>query len=339
VDARHDPISPATGLVSAARFPGVRASAGHYESYYLKACHPEGGLAVWIRYTVHKPPERPPVGAVWFTLFDVAGGVSASKVRFPLPRAGHDEYIAMNGCRFVPGHVVGRAASAHQDATWELRYEGSEPPLRHLPRPWMYRAPLPRTKLLSPHPLALFSGRIELSGRRIDMLGWPGMVGHNWGAEHPRRSIWIHGANFQGHHDTWLDLSIARVGLGPLTTPWIANGALCLHGQRRRLGGLGRVAATRVDESGESCSFRLGGDGIALAGRVGASRNRFVGWEYAQPTGAKRQTINCSIADLRLEVSPAGGAPLTLELDEAATYELQSEERHPDIPLQPFADG
>ena len=32
-------------------------------------------------------------------------------------------------------------------------------------------------------------------------------------------------------------------------------------------------------------------------------------------------------------------ASLTLELERGAAYELQSEERHPEIPVQPFPDG
>ncbi len=326
-------------FVSAARFPRVGASAGHYESYYVKACHPDGGLAIWIRYTVHKRPDRAPTAAVWFTLFDAEAGISASKAQFAQPTADREHYIAMDGCRFAPGHLVGRAASAQLDAAWELSYAGTAPPLCHLPAEWMYRAPFPRTKLLSPHPFALFDGWVDVGGRRIELGRWPGMVGHNWGAEHPRRAIWIHGANLGGQGETWLDLAIGKVGLGPVTTPWIANGALCLDGRRLRLGGLRRLGATKVDESSESCSFRVAGEGIAVEGRVWASRPKFVGWEYAQTDGAKRHTIHCSIADLRLEVARSQGAPLALELEGGASYELQSEQNHPDIPMQPFPDG
>jgi hypothetical protein len=203
----------------------------------------------------------------------------------------------------------------------------------------MYGAPLPRTKLVSPHPHVTFAGWVDIGSRRIELSGWPGMVGHNWGSEHARRTIWIHGAGFAGRPDDWLDLAIARVGLGPLTTPWIANGALCLDGRRHRLGGLGRIASTRIEENVESCRFRLKGEAIELDGTVGAPGRSFVGWEYAQPAGAKRQTINCSIADLHLKVARPGAAPVTLELAAAAAYELQMEERYAAIPTQPFPDG
>jgi hypothetical protein len=64
-----------------ARFTSVAASGGHYESFYLKLCHPDRPLGAWIRYTVHKPPGAAPNGSLWCTLFDAdADGPRASKV-------------------------------------------------------------------------------------------------------------------------------------------------------------------------------------------------------------------------------------------------------------------
>jgi hypothetical protein len=203
----------------------------------------------------------------------------------------------------------------------------------------MYRAALPRTKVLSPHPHVVFWGWVEAGGQRIDIEGWPGTVGHNWGAEHAKRAIWLHGSNFDGHRDGWLDVAIARVGVGPLTTPWVATGELCLDGRRHRLGGLGRVRSTRIEEAVERCRFRIPGRDVTVEGNVETPRDHFVGWIYAQPSGAERQTINCSIADLRLEVNRAGLAPVTLAVQGGAAYELQMDERYPPIPVQPFPDG
>ena len=43
-----------------ARFPSVAAKAGHYESFYIKACRPGSGQGIWIRHTVHKRPGAEP---------------------------------------------------------------------------------------------------------------------------------------------------------------------------------------------------------------------------------------------------------------------------------------
>ena len=49
-------------LRTKARFPDVPSGKGHYESFYLKACHPSEPLGVWIRYTVHKNSAQAPQG-------------------------------------------------------------------------------------------------------------------------------------------------------------------------------------------------------------------------------------------------------------------------------------
>ncbi|HVX32692.1 MAG TPA: hypothetical protein VHA80_06065, partial [Solirubrobacterales bacterium] len=64
-----------------ARYAGVAAKAGHYESFYLKACSPDGGRGLWIRHTVHKRPGAEATASIWFTLFDrAAGAPRAAKV-------------------------------------------------------------------------------------------------------------------------------------------------------------------------------------------------------------------------------------------------------------------
>ena len=56
---------------NAARYrPGEPA--GHYESYFLRANHPNRPLAFWIRYTVFSPAGRPEAaeGELWAIVFD-----------------------------------------------------------------------------------------------------------------------------------------------------------------------------------------------------------------------------------------------------------------------------
>src|SRR5207247_314265 len=137
--------------------------------------------------------------------FDAAAdGPRASKVTVDGPTAPEGAYIEIAGSRFGPDRAAGEAVSDQLAASWDLELTGSEPPLRHLPD-WAYGARLPRTKLLSPHPNARFSGRIRAGERELSVDGWRGMVGHNWGAEHAHRAIWLHGLGFDGEPDAWLD--------------------------------------------------------------------------------------------------------------------------------------
>ncbi len=169
--------------LSTARFPRVQLAAGHYESIYLKASHPDEPLSIWIRYTVHKRPRQAPLGSLWFTLFDGrAEQPWAVKVTTAEVGADAGELIHVGDARFEQKRVAGTASAEGRDAEWELTFESSEPPFHHLPRDLMYRAPLPRTKLLSPFPDARFTGEVRAGDRVVDITGWRGMVGHNWGA-------------------------------------------------------------------------------------------------------------------------------------------------------------
>lgn len=329
---------------SAARFPELPLAAGHYESFYLKASHPDEPVSVWIRYTVHKRPGEAPLGSLWFTLFDGReDGPWAVKTTTDAVGAGPGEHIHVGDARFAPGRVSGMAAAdvgaERREASWELRFESAEPPFRHLPRDLMYRAPLPRTKLLSPYPDARFDGEVRAGERVVDITGWRGMVGHNWGAQHAERWIWLHGAGFDGHEDAWIDAAFGRIAVGPWTTPWVANGVLSLGGVRHRLGGLGAVRRTEVAERPDGATFTLPGRDITVQGQVGADRGDFVGWVYADPDGSEHNTVNCSIADLVLTVSRPAQPPLTLQLASGAVYELGMREHDHGMAIQPFPDG
>ena len=315
------PVDP-----TVARFPAVPAKAGHYESFYLKLCHPSEPLGAWIRYTVHKRPGAAPTGSLWFTLFE-PGGPRAAKLTVPGPSAGAGDWLRVGEARIFADGAIG---SIGDEIAWRLRLEGAEEPLFHLPAGWLSRAPRPRTKLLSPAPAARFSGSLSVDGRTIDVDGWRGMAGHNWGAQHAERWIWLHGLTEDGD---WLDAAIGRVKVGPLTTPWVANGALSIAGDRHVL------RRVRVTEYPASCTFTLSGGGVEVRGTVEAPPERFVGWVYADPDGSEHHAVNCSIADMRLQVARRGGASAELVVSGGAAYELGMRERDHGIAIQPYLDG
>jgi hypothetical protein len=321
-----------------ARFPAMAAG---YESFYLRAGRPAGGLGIWIRYTVHRRAGEQPAGSLWFTLFDAdAPAPIAAKITVPEPAVGDGDWIRIAGARLGPGSAVGAATvPGGTDVAWDLRFTGADT-LRHLPRDWMYRAPLPRTKPLSLHPFARFGGSVTVDGREIALDGWPGMVGHNWGSQHAERWIWLHGMGFAGAADTsWLDVTLGRIRLAGRTTPWIASGAISLDGERLPLGGPWRARRTRVAETPERLELALSGRDVAVAGTVHAPRERFVGWVYADADGSEHHTVNCSIADLTLRVARPGRAPVSLHAAGLAAYELGMREHDHGMAIQPFGDG
>ncbi len=321
---------------SDARYPAVGLPAGHYESFYLKAGDAAGRQALWLRYTVHKRPGGTAVGSLWATLFDDEGPHAAKLTPGP-------EQLGTGGADWVrigDGRIGrdGCSGSIPDLATWDLRFEGDEPPFPYLPSSWMYTAKLPRTKALSLLPAIRVSGAVTVRGRSATLDAWPGMVGHNWGAEHAERWIWMHGTAFEQAPDAWLDVTIGRLKLGPWTTPWVANGCLSLDGVRHRLGGLGKTRGVKVSEQPERASFTLPGDGIVVRGEVSAPRTDVVGWVYSDPAGPQHNTAHCAIADMTLTVERDGSTPLTLAVRGGATYELGMREHDHGIPIQPFSD-
>jgi hypothetical protein len=335
-----------------ARFPRVGAKAGHYESFYIKACQPGGGRGIWIRHTVHKRPGAEPNASIWFVLFDrEADGPRATKVTVPASElsAPAGSWIRVGAAEVGPGFAKGavpfgpsaseRNHASGDLASWDLSFGGDAEPCRYLPADWLYEAPLPRTKFVAPYPVASFDGRLEVGGETIELAGWPGMIGHNWGSEHAERWVWLEGTGFEGTPGDYFDAGAARVQLGSRTTPWIPSGMLVLEGERHRLGGLGSIRSASISESAGACEFLLPGKDVVVRGRVSAPAKDFVGWVYADPKGPEHNTINCSVADLELTVERPGLPARELRLPAGAAYELGMRETDHGIPIQPFADG
>jgi hypothetical protein len=302
-----------------ARWPDAASGRGHYESYYLRAVDPTGSRGMWIRYTVSVAPGGRPAGQLWFTLFD-RGSPAPRAVRVDAGPATTTPgaWIRLGDSTFGPAGIEGRAGSM----SWSLRTHDAEPALQHLPRDWMYPARLPRTKLLSLSPATVFDGRVEVDGESVAVDGWHGMVGHNWGEQHAEQWIWLHGLGFEGASPhTWLDVAVARVRIGPLLTPWVANGAVSVGGERIRVGGLGRPVA--VDAAPDRCRLRIPAAGATVSATVSAPSAAFVGWDYADPTPGHpaHRVLNCSVADLSVTVDRRHGAPTELRTAGQAAYE------------------
>jgi hypothetical protein len=325
-----------------ARFPRVAAKAGHYESFYIKACRPGGGQGIWIRHTVHKRPGAEPNASIWFVLFDRdAAGPRATKVTVPAAElsAPGGSWIKVDGAEIGPGRATGAVDTDALRASWDLTFSGDAEPCKYLPSDRLYETRLPKTKFVAPFPDARFSGRLEIDGAAIDLGGWPGMIGHNWGSEHAERWVWLEGTGFADSPGTYFDAGAARVKLGPWTTPWLPAGMLMLEGKAHRLGGFGQIRAATIDASPGECNFVLPGDDIVVRGKVSAPKKDFVGWVYADPKGPEHHTINCSVSDLELTVERPALPPLQLTLPAGAAYEFGMHETDHDIPIQPYPDG
>jgi hypothetical protein len=325
-----------------ARFPAVADNAGHYESFYIKATRPGGGRGLWLRYTVHKRPGAEPVASLWLTHFDAdAPGPRAVKATVGAAELGVPDggFIRIGDAILEPGRAAGSIATAELTASWDLTFTEGAEPLRHLPYERLYRTRLPRTKFLSPYPATSFDGELSIGPERVPIAGWAGMIGHNWGAEHAERWVWIQGSDLRGRPGDYIDVAAGRIKVGFWRSPWVANGRIVLDGEARRLGGFDRVYGTEISAEPTGCEFALPGKDVSLRGRVGAHKKDFVAWTYADPKGPEHNTLNCSISDLSLTVERPGHRAEVIELEGAAAYEFGSRDTDHGIPLQPYPDG
>src|SRR5512147_2534342 len=97
-----------------ARYPDVKPKAGHYESFYIKACRPGGGRAIWIRHTVHKRPGAEPNASIWFVFFDrEAESPRATKLTVPAAELSTPagSWIRVGGAEIGPQRVIGSVAT------------------------------------------------------------------------------------------------------------------------------------------------------------------------------------------------------------------------------------
>jgi hypothetical protein len=345
-----------------AQFPSARLDTGMYESFYLRAVSPDEPIGAWIRYTVEKAPGLAARGSLWVNVFDANAGApfmhrqSGEELTVP-----DDGWIAIGGGSHlgpalaqgyielsegevsdsnsdpgsdsdsISGSMPGSRSGDPVEKTpsamrWKLDIRPEAPELHHFKQALLYRSPLPRTKLTSPMPAARFDGTIELPGRTLQLDGWRGMVGHNWGGEHAARWIWLHGIDFREDAGAWLDVALGRVLVAGRLTPWIANGAICIDGRRSRLGGLG-ARGVKVAESAGRCSLTLPGErGLLVEAHVDTPAGCSAHWRYADP-GAQgpadeHDVVNCSVAALALNVRAHGEAATTLHTAHGAVYEL-----------------
>ena len=320
------------------RFPSLPPEAPHYESYFLKANHPTEPRAFWLRHTVHQRPGEAPTASLWLTLFDgdqpvQAGKQTVGRDGLHVPDGG---LIGIAGARLDADRATGTLVSPTLQASWDLALEDPSDELRQLPSDWMYEAKVPRTKPATPWP------GIRLSGRMAgwDVIGWHGLLSHNWGSEHAARWIWTHCGRFADRgRDTWLEAVLGRIRLGPVTVPWLGNGFLSLDGERFRLGGPQRTRSTKVDETPTGARFLLTGDGVRVEADVRAPADRFVCWRYADPAGPEHHSAHSSIADMRVSVRVDGREPVLLEGLGSGSYELGMEETDHGLTVQPYADG
>ena len=220
-------------------------------------------------------------------------------------------------------------------AQWDLSFTPRASSLEHLRSQILYRAPLPRTKATSPVPDLGVGGTLVVDDMPVDLSGWTGMLGHNWGTEHAARWIWLRACGLGDDGSGWLDAVLGRVRIGPVLAPWTAFGALELDGTRHNLGGL-LTRGTSVAVSESAAAIGLVGPGCPSAS---APRSR-----PEKLSAGSMRTLVAIATRSSTAPSPISPSWSTGELEDdcppepARVLEIGGDRRAFDVPLQPFPD-
>lgn len=311
---------------------------GHYESYFQRANHPTRPLAFWIRYTVFVPKGRPrdAVGELWAIHFDgETKRITAVKEVVPYARCAFQGYgldATIGGARLDGKGLFGEASSLGHTIGWDLRYATSEPPLLFLPE-GLYTGPFPKAKALVGSPLATFDGKLVVDGKDVPIEGWVGSQNHNWGSKHTDQYAWGQVAGFDDAPSTFLEVSTARVKLGPVRTPWMTLAVVRHEGREYRLNSI----ATALRGDGRYDFFRwtfaTETKEARVEGTIEAHAEDFVGLPYDNPPGGRKTCLNTKIARCTLTLEPRRGRRTILVTASRAAFEILTERNDHGVPV------
>ncbi len=307
---------------------GVRyrpqAVRGHVESYFLKANDPEGARAVWLKATIFASDHDPTraVAEAWAIAFDREHGHTAVKTWVPYESARFSPTaldVSVASCRFTSEAWKGDIASGERSVAFDLALGGEADPLMHFPRPFLYDAPFPSTKIVSLAFDARVSGRVVVNGASWDVSRWGATVGHNWGRRHAPHYAW-------GHCNVWHEAGAAlafegltaRAGVGALSLPAMTLLAVRHAGRTHTLTGALSMVKNHGDVSLRRWTFGGKGQHIAIEGEMRAETDDFVGLFYANPDGKTTHCLNSKLAHAELSVTLRGQPPMKLTSNAAA---------------------
>jgi hypothetical protein len=319
-------------------------TAGHYESFFLRANHPTRPLAFWIRYTIFSPDGRPAdaLGELWAIYFDgESGGHVAVKREVPLAGCRFDRSrlsVEVDGARLDDGRLSGSAASGGHTLAWELAFGGAAAPLFLLPLD-LYAARLPRAKSLVALPMASFDGTLTVDGRAMAVARWVGSQNHNWGSRHTDQYAWGQVAGFDTHPDSVLEVATARLRFGPCWTPPMTPIVLRHRGEEIALNRIAQTLRARAQVRYFEWRFAAASRRWRIDGRISAPRTAFVGLRYRNPPGGTKYCLNSKLAACELTLTDkraAGGSAEVLSTAHRAAFEILTDDASEHgVPLPP----
>ena len=328
---------------------------GHVESYFLRANHPTERKAIWLKATVFMPTGRrwpsdsgQPAEATadaWCVYFDGDARRSwAHRKTIPLPQARIDRGIGdqvgidIGGCTFglgSQGQAQGALNSTDGPCEWALEWRSDESligqSLSIFPHPAMVSGPFPKSKLLTPFPLAWFSGVIRCFGQEIEVKDWVGMQGHNWGREHAWEYAWGQClfVDENGGIDCMAEGFSSRIRLAGRVTPRFSALVVRRAGREYRFDHVFDFWRQEAALDDTSWTLRLTSkDGEARLAMF-SEPDMMVCLGYRNPAGCMAYCTNSKLARTDLRVTPVDDEPFECRSAHGGALEFLRREKDP----------
>lgn len=318
-------------------------SKGHYESFFLRANHPDKPLAFWIRYTIFSPHGHPEkaIGELWAVYFDGENKVNiAVKKEVPFSQCSFNNSALDNkigNAVLKTDKLSGSASANSHEISWNMSYSGTGKPLFLLPLK-MYYSSFPKAKSCVPLPLAKFNGVMKVDGKEIRIENWVGSQNHNWGSKHTDLYAWGQVAGFDNSVDSFLELATAKVKIGPVWTPRMTTLVLRHRGKEYSLNSLTQMMYAHGEFNYFNWQFGSVNEEIGISGRIWAEQGHFAGLNYYNPPGGNKHCLNTKLAACNLKISYMQGSNKGysefLTTDHRAAFEILTDKRDHGITIQ-----
>lgn len=316
--------------------PRFRVGADHVESWFVRANDPASPRAFWLKATVLTRADGTSLSQGWFSAFD-GDRTAAFRRDVPLGEAVFEEGAAGLRARLGPlslrldadsGASTGELGSSAGRVSWDLSFRRLSGPLGApmclLPTRRLVDAPFPRNKLLTPFPVAAFSGRVTWADRTWDLDGWTGMQGHNWGSSHNPEYAWGQCVftDSTGRPTAVVEGASGRISLGPTVSPLLSMLVVRRADEEYRFDRVVDLWRQRPEIAFPGWSLRMSGrDGEARL-EMRARPASMVCLAYQNPARPTSYCLNSKTASVRLTLRPRSGGTIDLDSRHGGALEL-----------------
>ncbi|MFO0652243.1 MAG: hypothetical protein U0326_38850 [Polyangiales bacterium] len=179
----------------------------------------------------------------------------------------------------------------------------------------------------------MFQGEVRVDDERHAIASWVGSQNHNWGSQHTDEYAWGQVAGFDDAPGSFLEVSTARVKVGPLRSPWMTLIVLRYRGEEFALNSLGTAIRAEGRYGFFAWTFSSTKGDVSIEGRIEAPHEAFVGLPYDNPPGGRKTCLNTKIARCTLTLRRKGTAPVTLTTAHRAAFEILTDRNDHRVPV------